>query len=681
MGLDPETSAPDDGAPSGTTIRQLFEWLTGGAVTDDLLGWAPDVAALTSVLIARSHAFRFVVSPPPGVTWPPDDHPDYAATVVEAASDWRALMDREEGAPELVARLWATVTDQLDTTLADVGAGRPWPLCEAVLMLHSIADEAAAGCGGSGSGPAAGAVHLARAHEVLAHRGTLSRLPPDRVRQLPKTRTAPVGMTHRSLSRYAATTTEGIPAVWHRAPIRRLGPDLAQSANILLLPWPMRIRETDFVPVPGSVRRPEREPFGFFRYTPSEPMDLALVDQLLDAALDEVDTVDAVILPEGCLHAGDVAGFEKLLARRGVSLLLSGLRIDPETPGELPGNGVHMGVLVGDEWWHYRQNKHHRWFLDAAQVEQYNIAGALHPDVRWWEEMQVPQRSVHVLELGRGLTVAAVVCEDLARLDGVAELLRAIGPTLVVTLLLDGPQLAARWTARYAGVLADDPGSAVLTLTAYGMASRSRPRGMPPSGVVSMWKDPSRGLREISLEGGAQGVLIKTSQGRAPRYAADSRLPVDDATDLFVTGVHQLRGTPAGGNGPAVAEEIPEPPLDPTELSVLLSWAEAVARAARGDDPGRGVEAVLVECGPGAPWRAGLRLPEPSASLVESLTVLADLARRCAQEADPRSVAGMAAALAGTRAHGGAVERLVRRVLRTALDAASAADTRTDVPR
>ena len=118
---------------------------------------------------------------------------------------------------------------------------------------------------------------------------------------------------------------------------------------------------------------------------------------------------------------------------------------------------MDTGLFHDDRWWHYRQNKHHRWFLDAGQIEAYNIAGALHPSVRWWEAMEIPERSVHFLELGGGITVAAVVCEDLARLDGVAELLRSVGPTLVMTLLLDGPQLASRWTSRYAGVLADEP--------------------------------------------------------------------------------------------------------------------------------------------------------------------------------------------------------------------------------
>jgi hypothetical protein len=46
---------------------------------------------------------------------------------------------------------------------------------------------------------------------------------------------------------------------------------------------------------------------------------------------------------------------------------------------------------------------------------------------------------------------------------------------LLIALLMDGPQLKSRWSGRYAGVLAEDPGSSVLTLTSLGMALRSRP--------------------------------------------------------------------------------------------------------------------------------------------------------------------------------------------------------------
>src|SRR6185436_6170520 len=95
------------------------------------------------------------------------------------------------------------------------------------------------------------------------------------------------------------------------------------------------------------------------------------------------------------------------------------------------------------------------WSLDAGQIYQYHLGGELHPAMRWWEAVNVPRRVLHFIEFGEGFTVVVLI--------------RAIGPTGIVAPLLDGPQLASRWSARYASVFADDPGSAVLTLSAWGL--------------------------------------------------------------------------------------------------------------------------------------------------------------------------------------------------------------------
>ena len=613
----------------GLTVGGLWEWLAHGPVSDEWLEWAPDIAACTSVLLQRSQAFRFVVSPPQPGVWPPPGERPFSERVRDAASEWRRAMDAGTGAaPTEVKRYWRSLTDRLDIPLADLAEGHPWELCEAALALHAIADETCAMGAVDGPAQGPGSIFRARARELLARTGSMSRLPADRVAHLPKSRTTSVGITHRSLSRYTSTTTEGIGVVWDRIPAPRPGSGPADGrANVLLLPWPLRIEETDFVPVPGSVRRPTREPFGFFTYEPSEPLDLELVDRLLATALEEAGGVDVVVLPEGCVDEQGVEALEAVLARHGVTMLVTGLRPQPAAPDRFPLNCLHTGVRFAGRWWHYRQNKHHRWFLDAGQIRTYDIAGALDPSVRWWEAMEIPERSVHVLELGRGMSVAAVVCEDLARLDGVAELLRSVGPTLVVTLLLDGPQLASRWTSRYAGVLADDPGSAVLTLTPLGMATRSHPAGRPPSRVIAMWKDPSRGLREIPLEPGAQGVLLTTVIGPAARYAADGREPADDATDFSIAGVHQLRAHPRatgaeprpsrGGSGAAE--------LAPTDLTILSTWAQAVADAV--PDGPDAFEAVLASARPDATWRTRAGLPQPTGRLAEALDALVAAAR------------------------------------------------------
>jgi hypothetical protein len=239
----------------------------------------------------------------------------------------------------------------------------------------------------------------------------------------------------------------------------------------------------------------------------------------------------------------------------------------------------------------------------------------------------VPRRSIQFLELGGGITVVAVVCEDLARLDAVADLLRAVGPTFVLTVLLDGPQLTSRWTARYASVLADDPGSAVLTLTSLGMVERSRPPGSTPSRVVALWKDPTRGVHEIAVDPGAEAILLSTSVTRAARHSADGRWPADDTTQLRDVGVHQLRAAasvsrveaaPAGAAG-ATPDATPD--LDEYDLSVLAAWAQALAEA---DDAERA--GVAADISPRATWRDRLGLDAPGDALTAALDALADVA-------------------------------------------------------
>ena len=201
-------------------------------------------------------------------------------------------------------------------------------------------------------------------------------------------------------------------------------------------------------------------------------------------------------------------------------------------------NWVHFGVAVDGEWSHYRQDKHHRWSLDRSQIEQYHLEDVLDPRVRWWEAIEINPRSVQMIERDDGHTIAALICEDLAQMDDVTELLRAVGPTMVVALLLDGPQLASRWSARYASVLADDPGSAVLTLTSYGMVANAWREGVPPSSVVALWKDRARGLREIHARRRRPGdpprstaLPHDSSRGRRALARPQHQRPADRRSD------------------------------------------------------------------------------------------------------------------------------------------------------
>jgi hypothetical protein len=234
-----------------------------------------------------------------------------------------------------------------------------------------------------------------------------------------------------------------------------------------LLPWPLRVRATDFHAVEGSVDRQSKDAYGFCEFAPADRLDLDLLDRVLIAARQEAGRVDVVVLPESTVEEHELDGLETLLDAHGVVYLQAGVR-EPAQPGRFPSSWLHIGVNPGFEkggatpraggqpWFHLRQNKHHRWSLDAGQVDQYHLGGALHPQIRWWEAMDVPRKAIQFVEVAE-LVQAALVCEDLAHNDDIAQLIRSVGPTVVIVGLLDGPQLTSRWAARYASVLPTIP--------------------------------------------------------------------------------------------------------------------------------------------------------------------------------------------------------------------------------
>jgi hypothetical protein len=240
------------------------------------------------------------------------------------------------------------------------------------------------------------------------------------------------------------------------------------------------------------------------------------------------------------VRAVEVPALEQVAAAHGVNFLLTGVR-SPATRHRLGRNYAFVGVRTSGGWQRFEQDKHHRWRLDGGQIHQYHLCRALDPHRDWWEAIDIPPRNIQFLDVGEGAITAALVCEDLARMDTVADVLRLVGPTLVVALLLDGPQLSSRWPCRYAAVLSDDPGSAVLTLTSLGMVNRSRPAGLPTSRVVALWNSPVGGMRPIELSRGAAGILLRAVVAAKTVWTADGRCHPVSTPDVVLTGVHQLR--------------------------------------------------------------------------------------------------------------------------------------------
>jgi hypothetical protein len=634
------------------------------------------------VILERSEGYRFALSPPAGAHWPPASHPEWPEAVTDAARQWSASAENSDRAvPGLLAQEWKVLRARAGAPLSDLTDARDWRLCEALLTLHAIADEACAGLGIALDAAAADGVrYRARARELLARTGSLARIPARLIRVLPRAGTPASGSSARVLSRYATVQVPGVEARWHKAPIRGLTTrPYAKKVNYLLLPWPLRIRAADFRPVAGPLQRLAGDPFGFFEFTPSERLDLDLADRTLTAARAQAGTVDVVILPESAVEHNQIDALETVLARHDVGALITGVREHPAPPGRFPANWVHIGVSVGGQWTHIRQNKHHRWSLDDTQIRQYHLAGALHPHTRWWEAMEVPRRSVQFVELGGGVTLASMVCEDLAQTDEVASVIRAVGPAIVVTPLLDGPQLSSRWGARYAGVLADDPGSAVLTLTSFGMAQRSRPPGHDPSPVVALWKGPGQHAREIPLGPGAHGILLSATAGPAVSRSFDGRRPGHDGSEFSGVSAHQIRASSTGTQPPhAPAGPPPRPGLTADELTILTSWAEAIAEALALAPTS--VKALAADTQPGARWRNELRVCEPSPPLRHAINRIAQAARTAvAAGGSPLDTALLAAE--DSQPDHSALDRLARAVLRSALQQRQTPPTRQNERR
>ena len=66
------------------TVGSLWHDIAGRRLGDELLEWAPDLFAFADVVLDRSEAYRFVVSPPDGASWPPRDRLESAAAPFRA---------------------------------------------------------------------------------------------------------------------------------------------------------------------------------------------------------------------------------------------------------------------------------------------------------------------------------------------------------------------------------------------------------------------------------------------------------------------------------------------------------------------------------------------------------------------------------------------------------------------
>jgi hypothetical protein len=508
-----------------------------------LVEWPPDVFAATSTLLSESGAYRLVVSPAPGKHWPP--RPDWNAWVEERADEWIDWVanDCEGPAPDVLSVLAEHVCSAHEVDVTKIADD--WELSCAILELHALADAASASFGipPDPSDPdealrsGAWKEYHARGNDMLGKSDSLSHFSGTLVQVLPKMRTPQTGIALRSLSAHLAIARfPEVDVLWSHV---QAFANEQSSLNLLLLPVPLAISPGDFRPSTGPLDNMDGQYFGFFRFEP-RPLDLGYVRRMLVAACTRAGGVDGVVLPELAVSEAELLALKELIEEvfvfRGakVPFLLSGVRGARE-------NRAHFAVWRDrGRWVDYPQAKHHRWCLDRAQIMNYRLGSALHPSRRWWEDIEVTRRKLRFIVANSWLGICPLICEDLARQDPVAHIIRSLGPTLVIALLLDGPQLGGRWPGRYASVLADDPGSSVLTFTPLGMSERSVPPGESPKRVVGLWKDSKNGVRELSLDARSEALLVTLCNEWATEWMADGRNDGGSAAQLYLGHVEQL---------------------------------------------------------------------------------------------------------------------------------------------
>lgn len=521
--------------------------------------WPPDAFGVVASILNRSGAYTCVVD-----DWPPvfgssvyksGDPPDSWAKNVERIGErWRTAAANNQAVPSEVAEQWNIIKslrhlsiDSVCTSAKERVAGATRPndsrrLVNALLELCAMADSACYGVGGPGEDDQ----FWFLATTLVTEAGSLCRdIHPSRLRVLPKLHTPQKGMTLRSLTHHLSLCpTSGIVPSWKSITTSPSDTRL----NILLVPWPKEILPRQFVEIKGPIQN-IAPGFGFFTFEPLEwsNAEAELFKRIATEAVRIVGRIDGIVFPELSLTDRQ---FEQV--KSGPlqnAFLISGIaeagasKKSADEPATFGKNRYRMHFPSATGSTPVEQSKHHRWKIERSQILQYGLGGSLRSDWSWWEYCSLEERHLVFVALTPWLSFCVMICEDLARQDPIAELVRSVGPNLVIALLMDGPQLKARWSARYATVLADDPGCSVLTLTSLGMAELCRPMSHKTgSRVIALWHDArTGGPHEIELDRNAEAVILSLSVEQVEEWSADGRTDNGQTGYPILTGVHQVR--------------------------------------------------------------------------------------------------------------------------------------------
>lgn len=498
--------------PKPVTLEQFIEQLRPGTLSEQIVpDWPPDVFGVVSAVLARSGGYRRAI-----MQWPPDK--DWVRRVRHIAHLWRTAWNRQRRPPTAVRSWWQDLLNHRQVLLEDIVHDQE--LCVTLLSLSAAADEASASAGIPAEKKGIDNFD-ARCDELLLktvdspHGSTLCQtLHQSRVRVLPKMHTPQSGLTSRSFSHHLAfCISDEMEPKWNLARVKTA----SEKLTLLVIPWPFTVQSSQFRRVPPQkceLRMPPQ--FGFFEYEPRVGDVISETERLISKATKRYGPVDGVILPELAVTDTEYRLLSgRILAR--CDFLVCGVRTHT--------NEVKFDVRKESGTLSLWQMKHHRWRLDGSQIRAYGIHTQLDPQKHWWEHIPLKDRRLLFVAMRPWLTISVLVCEDLARPDPVGNLLRAVGPNLVIALLMDGPQLESRWSSRCAAALADDPGCSVLSLTSLGMAQRFSPAWLrKPSRIVGLWRDGVGGRpTQIELPKSATAAVLRVKNAAKEEFTADGR--------------------------------------------------------------------------------------------------------------------------------------------------------------
>lgn len=454
--------------------------------------------------------------------------------------------------PKHVVQLWNGLQEFRDEKVfaaQDDRAEAPgwWVICLELLM---ISDEASAGVGFDADNTFS---TVALSGYIEADRPTgeifsriqrapfsLSTATEELLCVQPKSRTPTLGCTLRSLTHNLALLPPRgqVRARWVRAPFPTTPTSDRNDLGLLLIPFPYRIVDGSFSPgridpagqwgwfeasqcwLPKSGQRAKRKKF------------VAFVLDLIDSARLRGERVDGIVLPELSIDYDLFVQLGDALSEdSGIDFLIAGVSSDPF---KRKGNfvGIAPFFLVGDKRKIGLQNweglalfreKHHRWKLDRSQIEAYGLT-SLDANVSWWEDITLLGRSLDILVYRGETTLTTLICEDLARVDPCQAVIRGVGPNLLIALLMDGPQIGARWPGRYATVLAEDPGTSTLSFTSFGLIARQNDLGkFAQAASVALWKDEATGVRNLELSRESDAIILRLKSVKKTERSLDGR--------------------------------------------------------------------------------------------------------------------------------------------------------------